>query len=233
MKINNVSKYIFELAVIFIGITLSFWVENFRESRQEREIEGKYLRGFQADFKHDKEELIKLKGQRQTQKKSAYEILKFFNGDKLVIDSFYTHYYAVLPYYRFVPNTNTLEEVINSSHLRILSDDSIKANILEIRAMYERIKTLEDHIYHDQVTYMYDNGFGTIDLSGYILLLNKESLVADPVHIKAAEKLLRDQQQKNAYFLMAINIDELFAIYDPAIKKCDLIIKQIKEKLKD
>ena len=37
-RIKNLKKYILEIIAIFIGITFSFWVENYREDLQERKV---------------------------------------------------------------------------------------------------------------------------------------------------------------------------------------------------
>ena len=70
-------KYILELIIIFLGITLSFWVENYREDLEEIKIERKYLEGLIIDLKRDKESLISWKEIRLRQQKSGFRLLKF------------------------------------------------------------------------------------------------------------------------------------------------------------
>ena len=133
MDFKKYGKYILELIIIFLGITLSFWVENYREDLEEIKIERKYLEGLIIDLERDKESLISWKEIRQRQQNSGFRILKFYEGEQLNVDTFYYNYYTILPFYDFIPNTNTYDEIINSGHLRLIRNQDIKNDLFDLK----------------------------------------------------------------------------------------------------
>ena len=53
MVIDKIKKYIFDFAILFIGITLAFYVENFRQDMGDEAALQKYLHGLTDDLKSD------------------------------------------------------------------------------------------------------------------------------------------------------------------------------------
>lgn len=226
------SKFLIELVVIFIGITLSFWVENFRESREDNHIEIKYLKGFLTDIQLNKVELTNIRQIRQAQISSSAAMLEYFAGKNIDVDTFYHHYYTVLPPFSFIPNTNTIEEVINSSHLRLISNDLIKNNLLGLRTNYDQIKAQESNIAHLQFAYLYDIGFGIVDLTGFSIFEQNGSFRTRPEFRTEAEGLLKNHFQKNAYWLMKSNGQYLVSFYDSALARGDRTARMIEGELR-
>jgi hypothetical protein len=226
------SKFLIEMIVIFIGITLSFWVENYRQHREDNDIEIKYLKGFLADIQLNKDEITTMKDLRNAQINSSAAMLEYFAGKKIDVDSFYHHYYTILPPLSFIPNTNTMEEVINSSHLRLISNDKIKTNLLGLRTNYDQIKTQEANLAHVQFAYLYDIGFGIVDLTGFTIFEQNGSFLKRPEFKTEAEALLKNKYQKNAYWLMNSNGQYLVSFYDSALLRGAATARLIEAELK-
>lgn len=230
---NKYLKFLVELLVIFIGITLSFWVENFRQSNEDKKTETKYYEGFLSDLQKDKASLVELKAFYELEKKSAFTILKYYQGVPLNVDSFYYAFMGVTFARHFTPNTNTFDEVISSSNMKLLSDQSIKSEILDLRTMYSQIKAQEDHMQHDLNEYLFNNATTTIDYAEVLELFDTDRNANDQLK-KDIKKLLEITQFKNFCVIIAFNAGGLASnSYGPTITKCDSLIKRIETKLNE
>ena len=89
----------------------------------------------------------------------------------------------------------------------------------------------EEHIRHDQNTFLYDMGFGTVDVSSIMIFFDGGIFTGNPAYEQQAKEILKDMYHKNAFFLIAANIGELFSMSDPALAKCDSLIQRIELQL--
>jgi hypothetical protein len=162
------------------------------------------------------------------EKKSALTILKYYEGEPLNVDTFFRAITGVMFAQHFIPNTNTFEEVISSSNMKLISDQTIKNEILDLRSLYSTIKAQEDHIQHDLTEYLYTNVSTTVD---YAPMLKPDRANNDRVK-KDIKKLMEIIQFKNFCVIMAANTGNLAVnSYEPAILKCDSLLKRIDAKL--
>jgi len=156
---NKTSKYtiyaIGEKFLVVVGILIALQINNLNETKKEQAITNKYLSGFVSDLEKDQKQLETLITGRKRQSASLKALLNMIETNEYELDSFYNHYYFLFPFYRFTPNSNTLEEVLNSSHLRFISDENIKNRLLDLRSTYKRIQLNEGHIYEDRSVYFY------------------------------------------------------------------------------
>ena len=89
-----------------------------------------------SDLEKDRVLLDNLTTVRKKQSASAKALVSMIETGAYDLDEFYNHYYFLFPFYRFVPNSNTLEEVLNSSHLRFITDETLKNKLLDLRNIY-------------------------------------------------------------------------------------------------
>jgi hypothetical protein len=219
------SGFLVELIIIFTGITLSFWVENYRQSKKDEETENQYLAGFLSDIKRDKIHLNELKSIRNSQRKASLSLLEYYKGKPLKIDSFYFSLLNIQFSHHFLPHTNTFDELISSSNIKLISDQSIKDGILDLRSLYSAIKLQEDHVQHDLSEYLYNNITTTIDYDNFFGVSNKQ------MSEREIKKLMNVLQFKNFCSILTYNSTELLFKYDQAIMKGDSLIQEIETNL--
>ena len=156
---NKTSKYtlyaIGEIFLVVVGILIALQINTWNEAKKEDAITQKYYDGFVSDLEKDRTQLEDLISVRKKQSASAKALLNMIEKNEYELDSFYNHYYFLLPFYRFIPNSNTLEEVLNSSHLRFITDEDIKNRLLDLRSSYKNIQLNEEHVYEDRSVYLY------------------------------------------------------------------------------
>ena len=209
-KIKNYKSFFLEMLAIFIGISASFWLANYRTSLEEAELTDKYYKGFIKDLKADIRQLDTLLITRNKQSESVKALLSAIETNNLDLDEFYDNYFYLYPFYRFMPSTNTLEEVLNTSHLRLIEDVELKNGILDLRSIYSSIKLLEEHIYHDRMAYLYnDLTMSHVELNGLHINLDGGSYSKSKdaaLYKKDAESFMKDRYFKNFFNLFELNI---------------------------
>ncbi|MFD2725698.1 hypothetical protein [Hyunsoonleella rubra] len=232
---NKFSKYLLyaigEIVLVVIGILIALQINNQNELRKEQLITDKYLQGFVEDLTADKALLDTLIYVRNKQRVCAKALIESVERKEIQLDSFYNNYYYIFPFWKFSPSTNTMEEVLNSSQLRLITDETIKTKLLELRSLYSRIKVAEDHVYEHRAVYLYNHRtLDHIEFNGlYINAENKSFLESKDVeqYKKDAEYFLNDRYFKNFMNLLTLNLDYLIPLLEEAIKECNLILELI------
>lgn len=241
-KLRKYLIYAFgEILLVMVGILLALQVNNWNEESKEQEITTKYYTAFINDFERDKEQLSNLLDIRKRQSKSARFLLEMTESNVVDIDLFYNNYYFIFPFHRFVPNSNTLEEVLNSSHLRFITDETIKNRLLDLRNSYENIRLAEEHVYEDRVAYLYnEKTLNNIEFNGlFIAGTSLEELKKEAVFSKSkdadvfrsdADYFIRDRHFKSFLNLLDYNLVFIIPQIEAALNDCNTLIELLKAK---
>tara|TARA_R110002073_G_scaffold133093_3_gene280130 strand:+ start:1563 stop:2345 length:783 start_codon:yes stop_codon:yes gene_type:complete len=245
---NRSSKYtlyaIGEIFLVVVGILIALQINNWNESKQEDAITQKYYEGFISDLEKDKTLLDTLINVRKKQSASAKVLLGMIESKEYDLDEFYNHYYFLFPFYRFIPNSNTLEEVLNSSHLRFIKNENIKNRLLNLRSAYKSIQLNEEHVYEDRAVYLYSdltlnhiefNGLFIAD-SGFDVIKKREESFSKSkdaeVYRKDAEYFVNNRHFKSFLNLLEFNLQFVIPQIEGTRKECSSIISLIENKLK-
>lgn len=244
---NKFNKYLVyaigEIVLVMVGILLALQINNWNESKKEQTITNKYFSGFVSDLEKDRTQLDNLIAVRKKQSTSVNALLKMIESNGYDLDSFYNHYYYIFPFYRFVPNSNTLEEVLNSSHLRFITDEDIKNRLLDLRASYKSIKLNEEHVYEDRAGYLYNaltlnhiefNGLFIAD-SGFDVIEKREESFSKSkdvdIYKRDADYFIKDRHFKSFLNLLEFNLQFVIPQIEAARKECNSIITLIEKNL--
>ena len=244
---NRSSKYtlyaIGEIFLVVIGILIALQINNWNETKQEDAITQKYYDGFISDLEKDRVLLDNLTTVRKKQSASAKALVSMIETGAYDLDEFYNHYYFLFPFYRFVPNSNTLEEVLNSSHLRFITDETLKNKLLDLRNIYQNIRLSEEHVYEDRAVYLYSdltlnhiefNGLFIGD-SGFDAIEKKEESFSKSkdveIYKKDAEYFMKDRHFKSFLNLLEFNLQFALPQLKSAKNEGQSIITLIEEKL--
>jgi hypothetical protein len=243
---NKFNKYLLyaigEIVLVMVGILLALQINNWNETKKEQAVTNKYLTGFVSDLQKDLILLDNLIIVRKKQSASAKAMLNMIETNEYELDSFYNHYYFLLPFYRFIPNSNTLEEVLNSSHLRFIPDEDIKNRLLDLRGSYKHIQLNEEHVYEDRSVYQYSaltldhiefNGLFIAD-TGFPVEKREESFSKSKdveIYKKDAEYFIKDRHYKSFLNLLDFNLVFVIPQMEKARNDCQSIITLIEEKL--
>ncbi|MBU6341311.1 MAG: hypothetical protein KGS48_07455, partial [Bacteroidetes bacterium] len=127
--INALKKYLFEVLTIFIGISISFLFDEWRENRKDEEIARKNLIFLRSNLVQD---TLILTGMTEIGKASIYSINKliYFNKDSEISDSLNAYIDKAAGYLDFKPNQMAYEEIKQTGNTSLIKNDTLKRSFL-------------------------------------------------------------------------------------------------------
>jgi hypothetical protein len=72
-----------ELVVVFVGITLAFILNNWRESYKDKNLEKKYLASFYSDISTDINSLDSLISSKENTLRDTYRLISLLDHEKI------------------------------------------------------------------------------------------------------------------------------------------------------
>ena len=173
-KISWVNHFI-ELIVVFIGITLAFMLNNWREDYKSQRMEAQYMNSFYNEISESGNKLDSILVDNQEKSQRLATALKQMQADNFPIDSAINVVADLARISLFIPRINTYESIRNSGNLNLISDYQTR---LKIIAYYESFsgKALIEEYYRNYIDdYFIPFFLENVDLiSGEII--NKNSL---------------------------------------------------------
>lgn len=204
IKENRAGKYLLyaigEIILVVIGILIALSINNWNNKQNEKRVEIKYLQGLKADLEID---LINLKGfidDRKIKYTDANHLLKMEDPititELIVTDSLI---WNVFRWYTFSPRTNTLDELIGSGNLSLITNDSIKSKMQNVHQAYGKVDALAKHMRREYDYYLYDRSAQLRELSPFLdldTLLDNYSVTF--IYDKAEAELIELRRQSKA-----------------------------------
>lgn len=125
----TLEKYISEIIVIFIGISISFLFDEWRESRRDDETIKKHLTVLKTNLVQD---TLNLTFQINYGNKLVNSInkLTYFKSDSQITDSIDFHIENAASYLSFKSNQMAYEEIRQTAHTTLIKSDSLKTLFL-------------------------------------------------------------------------------------------------------
>ena len=150
------THYFWEFLMLFLAVTLGFFVENQREHYIEHQREQQFINSLFNDISSDTANIAKIINARTVKERMLDSISNMMNSPRPAnfINQIYP--YAVLigrtlPY-RFVPNDGTMQQLKNSGALRLIRNravvDSIAKYDISVRNVIGQYAVEENQIEH-------------------------------------------------------------------------------------
>ena len=124
--------YFWEFLMLFLAVTLGFFVENQREHFVEHRREKQYVRSFLGDLKSDLEQLDSLLKQRMKRKKdidSLSIVLSTSDPDVYAKEIYYFSRPLTIAY-QFFRNERTIHQLKNGGNLRLIRKQDVSDAIM-------------------------------------------------------------------------------------------------------
>lgn len=213
IKENRTLKYLLyaigEIILVVIGILIALQINNSNETNKTRAKELHYLKNIKTDLLLNIANINSVIETRNSQIKSATTVLEYYEGKPLTdLNDFNNNILNVYIWHKFYQNNNTFLELINSGNLALISNDSIKNNLLNQDALYKELKGEEDHYRFDTEVLLYEPSFSVLDinpLTKKYMFDASNGQVGENVELSREnfETLLKDTKHKNG-FVMAV-----------------------------
>jgi len=211
-KITNYLKYaIGEILLVVIGILIALQVNNYREAQLTKAKETVFLHGVRSDLLLNLTELERSIDRYSRAAHSAGVMISYFEATPITnLDSLNFHTIEVLYWKPFLRNNSTLRELISSGSLGILSDDSLKTNLLRMELAYDKIDAAQEHLRYDYEQYLYTPFFRIADMGqsykDYMALIGGAQQ-STKTHAKpeVIASLMNNPAYKNGFSLCILN----------------------------
>ena len=161
------SRYaIGEIVLVMIGILIALQINNWNEGQKEEKRELNYLVNVKNDLEKSVVQIENYIEKRNTQIESSRIVLEHFDGKPIENpEEFNIHTINVYTWRKFFLTLNTYKELTNSGQLSLISNDSIKAGLMDLESNYHVMKDEEDHFRFDAENLLYLPQFETIDMN--------------------------------------------------------------------
>jgi hypothetical protein len=126
---NELSKYILEIFIIFVGISISFVFEEWRDDRRDLDVAKRNLQSLRSSLLQD---TFVLTGMINLGQRFVYssEKLSYFKADSEVADSLNQYIDHAASYLAFKPNLMAYNEISNAGHTNLIQNDSLRRAFL-------------------------------------------------------------------------------------------------------
>ena len=140
---KKITKGFLEFLLIVVGVTIALWLENVAEDMKEREIEQEYLISFENDVSKDIKRLeISIKNNKAILSKVEKFLQDLINA-QLTANNLMENIGSITSYDYFTPDDFTLTSIRESGDFRLLRNDKVKREILELKRSYDQVEVLQ------------------------------------------------------------------------------------------
>jgi len=237
-KTGKYFKYaIGEIILVVIGILIALQINNWNEKRKLRNTELTYINNIKRDLKLSITEINQFINRRNSLINSANIVLDHFNG-KPVADwnSFNKHIVDIYTWQSFYLIDNTYQELKNSGNFAIISNDSIKNELLNLDLLFKKLKTSENHWRNDAEQTLHPGSYEKHDISSmsrnYLFQKSSGKMGAfGNLTEETFGAMFSDQKQKNGFAFASMNFEVMNGTFSQMNKKCEEIISLIDNEL--
>ncbi len=127
---DRLIPYFFEIMVIFIGISISFLFDEWRDNRKDRELEHKHLIDLKSNLQQDTFQLAHMIEGGKIFVNSSRKLATFKN-DAAILDSIDFHIDNASSYQLLKSNKTAYEEIKQTGHTGLITNDSLKKIVLQ------------------------------------------------------------------------------------------------------
>jgi hypothetical protein len=219
---DTVLQYVFEIMVIFIGISISFLFDEWRDNRKDRELERKHLMDVKSNLQQDTFVLSQMIAGSQIYANSSRKLATFKN-DSEISDSLDFYIDHASSYSILMANKTAYEEIKQTGHSSIITNDSLKKFILQ----------------HYTLVIPYGEEWGNVD-KNYTMtqiipeMANYFPAVPDMTNMVAASqkiKALKIQKLRNLLLNSANYKQETANVFKMTKMQSEKLIKRIEKEL--
>ena len=205
MEKNKITSYLLyaigEIILVVVGILIAVQIDNANEAKKARKLEIHYLQNIKVDLTETIKIIDEFLAARTAYIQSAQIIVDHIEG-KPITDwkAFNEHSINIYNWKRFYRVNTTFEELTYSGNLGLITNDTIKTQLLNLESMYKQTKAEEDHFRFDSEEIIYKPLYKYIDLHMPVKMYMGEDVELSKEMYK---NYFADVSVKNG-FLMAI-----------------------------
>ena len=238
---NKFSKYLLyaigEILLVVVGILIALQINNSNESRKIRNQEVHYLKNLKTDLILNITELDEYITVRNLRIESANKVLEYFEGKPLIdLNDIAFHTTNIYIWQKFSQQDNTFQELVSSGNLALISNDTIKNELLNLQSLYKKLKNEEEHFRYDAEILLYEPSYAVLDLNPIVKNFTYQvsnGQAGENIELSRTnyEVLLKDIKQKNGFVMAVYEFSVMNAQFNEMKEICNSIITLIDNEL--
>ena len=204
-----------EIVLVVVGILIALQINNWNDARKDRVRELSYLQNIREDVGANIKEMDAYLATREQGIAAARRILAHFDGKPIEdASAFNADSISIYNWRRFYLGDNTYQELIGSGNFALLSNPEIKDGLLDIEAMYRKLKGEEDHFRFDSEVLLYRPLYATTDLGPmieeYAFRMSKgQAGRGDVLQARDFGPVLQNLEAKNGFWMTILEFDSM------------------------
>jgi hypothetical protein len=137
-------NHLIELIVVFIGITLAFMLNNWRQDYMAQQMAEKYISSFRDDIAYDHAQLDSIIVSKENKLERINKFITSLKNKQSTINDAERIMGLMAEINPFLPKINTYESIKNSGNLNILTNYEIKEKLIQYYQSLEGKKLIEE-----------------------------------------------------------------------------------------
>lgn len=203
-------KYLVDVLVIILSITISFTFDSFKEESNRKASEQAYLKALLGDITSDSNELKRVIGATENVIDKANWLLSLSDNPKEIkMDEFATAIKEVMERPNFVSKDATFSDLTSSGNMLLLEDINLKAMLFDYHRLYESVRAVETSERETVNTSIAPYLMKNFSIKG-LKKGAKGSVVHQGVNI---DQLIEEDDFSNIFSLRLVNRSELLDAY--------------------
>jgi hypothetical protein len=222
-----------EILLVVIGILIALQINTWNDARKDRQKELVYLANIRADLVANIAEMDRTLEVRTARIAAARRILDHFNGKPIEdASAFNADGIGIYSWQRFYLGDNGYQELVNSGNFALLRNHAIKDQLLDIDALYRKMKGEEDHYRFDTETTLYAPLHQTMDTEAMVAdfeyrVSGGKSGRKGAVDAATFAPFLRNQTLKNGFVMTIIGYNTMNAQMRELRQRCETLVEAI------
>lgn len=227
-----------EIVLVVLGILIALQINNWNSARQDRARELVYLANIRSDLVADIADMDRYLATRKERIAAAERVLKHFDGQPITDPSaFNADGISIYSWQRYYLGNNTYQEMVSSGNFALLSNSHIKSQLLNVEALYAKMKSEEDHYRFDTETALYKPLYDRMDTEAMIAdfqyhASGGQAGRANAVTAASFEPLLKSKTLKNGFMMTILEYGTMNEQMADLRERCRTLIATIDAELK-
>lgn len=221
-----------EIVLVVIGILIALSINNWNESKKNKQRELVILENILQDLQNDKVGLKNIIERRTSKARSAEIMVSYYDGVEIDrLTDYYVNWTNVVYWEAHYPRNIAFRELVNSGNVSIIKNADVRNTLLDINASYEKLFIIRDHMYDDYTLYLYKPYSGIIDYGVGIKVWSNPNIKIE-LSVEDVNAALKNKTIKNGFTLASFNNILLKEQLVEILNAVDLTINLIEKEFK-
>ncbi|MEQ8927961.1 MAG: DUF6090 family protein [Fulvivirga sp.] len=211
MNNNKITTYLLyaigEIILVVVGILIAVQIDNWNEANKERKMELHYLKNIKEDLRANIKIIDQFIYNRDSCIHSAEIIISHLEGAPVTDwKAFNEHCINIYDWRRYYRVNTTFEELTYSGNLGLISNDTIKTQLLNLESMFMETKGEEDHFRFDSEEIIYKPLYNLVDLHPSLRKYGGEDV---ELNYEMYKNYFADIRVKNGFLMVILELSKM------------------------